>query len=123
MVEQENGKWQDDSKYMQQVKERILKVCQSKFASYLTLFLNDKGISDPSQPFDAVELSLYICRRLQTDNDWLSDKLSMVEKQRAMDEDLWSERLRVETEKVANCDNCALLINRMDMIVHEMPDD
>jgi hypothetical protein len=41
----------------------------------------------------------------------------MVEKQRAMDEELWSERLRAEAEKVANCDNCALLTNRMNMIV------
>lgn len=38
---------------------------------------------------DPIDLSLYVCRRLQGDNDWLVDKLAQVEQQRVADEKLF----------------------------------
>ena len=54
---------------------------QIRHASYLEAFLSEKQeAGDSKQLFDPIELALYICRRLQTDNDWLVDKLASVEK-------------------------------------------
>ena len=51
--------------------------------------MSEKGLTDTNCHFDAIELSLYIGRRLQTDNDWLVDKLAQVEKQRVIDDEVW----------------------------------
>ena len=64
---------------MKLVRERILKAAQSKHVSYLQAFLSEKeqeAKAEEGFTFDPIELSLYISRRLQTDNDWLVDKLA-----------------------------------------------
>ena len=71
------------------VKERIINAARSRHPSYLKAFLSEKGLTDTNCHFDAIELSLYIGRRLQTDNDWLVDKLAQVEKQRVIDDEVW----------------------------------
>ena len=87
----EKSNWQEDSKYMHFVRERILQSVQIRHASYLEAFLSEKQeAGDSKQLFDPIELALYICRRLQTDNDWLVDKLASVEKQRVADENIWT---------------------------------
>ena len=64
---------------MQIVRDRILKAAQTRHVSYLQAFLGEKEASAQGQgltAFDPIELAIYISRRLQTDNDWLVDKLA-----------------------------------------------
>ena len=56
--------------------DRILQTVKTHHASYFKAYLNEKGLQQPGQMFDPIDLSLYVCRRLQGDNDWLVDKLA-----------------------------------------------
>lgn len=82
LTENERVNWKEDSNYIRHVRERIVKTAQSRHSSYLEQYFQEKGCSVQDeasmQQFDPIDLALYICRRLQTDNDWLVDKLAMV---------------------------------------------
>jgi len=117
----DRSKWQQDSTYMRLIKDRILKAAQSRHASYLKAFISEKGVSEEHHAFDSIELTLYICRRLQTDNDWLVDKLAQVERQRAADEEIWAQRLKHESEKNQRCESCEIISNRINILAREVP--
>ena len=74
---------------MQVVRDRIVQTVQAHHASYFKAYLNERCLQQPNENLDAVELSLYVCKRLQGDNDWLVDKLAQVEQQRIADEKLF----------------------------------
>ena len=65
--------------------------------------------------FDPIELSLYISRRLQTDNDWLVDKLAQVEKQRVAEEEMLTYRLQQEAQNTINV-KCDIMDHKMELI-------
>ena len=62
-----------------------MKTVQARHTSYFEAYLAEMGANAEGSgadlaevTFDPIELSLYISRRLQTDNDWLVDKLAQV---------------------------------------------
>ena len=63
---------------MQVIRERVLQTSKTHHASYFRAYINDKGLQQTGQ-LDPIDLSLYVCKRLQGDNDWLVDKLAQVE--------------------------------------------
>lgn len=73
--EQDYLQWQIDSKFMQVIKDRVVINAHNRHLTYLRAFLEEQELSDTSEQFDPVDLTLYISRRLQTDNDWLVGKL------------------------------------------------
>ena len=58
----------------------LLQAVKNNHPSYFKAYLSEKGAQQPGQKFDPIDLSLYVCTRLQGDNDWLVDKLAQVEK-------------------------------------------
>jgi hypothetical protein len=46
---------------------------RDKHSSYYVAYLEERGLSKGGQMFDPIDLTLYIARRLQQDNDWLVD--------------------------------------------------
>ena len=85
--------------------------------------MNERGLQQPNQNLDAVELSLYVCKRLQGDNDWLVDKLAQVEQQRIADEKLFRSTMEDgqpphqtqsrQSQVYQQCDNLEL---KLDML-------
>lgn len=63
-LDRESREQSSESKYLKLIRERILSAAQSSYASYLQAFLSSKGVDESSVAFDAIELSLYISKRL-----------------------------------------------------------
>ena len=77
-------------------------------------FLEENGLADADQPFDAIKLAIFISSRLQDDNDWLVDKLaSDVPETWRINRGECSEH--INSEKL---DTIARLIPSQDQITH-----
>ena len=63
---------------MEIVRDRILDAVKQQHQSYLQDYLSEKDLNKPGQLFDPVDLALFVCGRLQTDNEWLLDKLAAI---------------------------------------------
>ena len=66
LTERERSSWQEESGYMQIVRDRILKAAQNRHVSYLQAFVSEKAATsqDGLTAFDPIELAIYISRRL-----------------------------------------------------------
>ena len=114
--------WQLDSKFLKVIKDRVVNAAHNRHLSYLRAFLSEKGLTDATEQFDPIDLTLYTSGRLQTDNDWLVDKLEQLEQQHVKDEEIWLERMRIELDKARHCDECQMLTNRIDLLARQVPE-
>ena len=81
---------------MELVRDRILKTVQARHASYFKAYLSEKGLTTPGQMFDPIDLVLYVSTRLQSDNDWLVDKLAQLESVRSSQQAIIDEQYKKE---------------------------
>ena len=49
---------------------------RDQHTSYYMAFLEERGLNQGGQLFDPVDMNLYVCKRLQMDNDWLVSQLA-----------------------------------------------
>ena len=55
---------------------RVINAVKTRHNNYFTQYLEERGTTT----FDPVDLALYVCNRLQIDNDWLIEKLAKTER-------------------------------------------
>ena len=60
-----------EKKLFASIRDRILPIMRDQHTSYYMAFLEERGLNKGGQLFDPVDMNLYVCKRLQMDNDWL----------------------------------------------------
>ncbi len=61
------------------MRDRVLTAVQSRHSSYFKSYVSERRLEQEGVSFDPIDLALYVCNRLQLDNEWITEKLSKLD--------------------------------------------